>query len=220
MKRLIPGLVLGLFFSSMVAAAADCSQLPNDAKQRMQQFLNRCGSRLGNGGQGKVAITDFSAMPAKLFLVDRNNLNNCSLATEVSLGSGSLGQPPEPGNTPESHKTPAGFHITRVHQGEKYGPNNSLALDGTGSENNNSLSRSILIHGKDPGKATWGCIGIPPEKLNEVLNALGQGSVVYNHFPNHQEGDSVSNCDGKGAGSPTNSNYHGGPGAPQTESVR
>lgn len=195
--------------------AENCSDLSNDAKQRMQQWLDKCGSKLANNGQGKVAVTDMSLNPPKLFLLDRSNLNNCSMSTPISIGSGSGGPPPKPGNEPKSNMTPAGFHITRLHQGERYGPNNSLALDGTGTENNNSLSRGILLHAKSEGQNTIGCIGVPPEKLNDVMNALGTGSVIYNHFPQEQNGDSVQNCDGKGAGSPTNKNYHGGPGASQ-----
>lgn len=213
--RFLTPIFLGLFIHHAHANDASCGDLSPEAKQRMQQFLDRCGSKLANNGQGKVAIADMGAKPPKLFLLDRQNLNSCSLATTISIGTASQGDPPKAGNEPDSNMTPAGFHITRVHQGERYGPNNSLALDGTGTENNHSLSRAILIHAKDQGQNTIGCIGVPPEHMNTVLNALATGSVIYNHFPQQQEGDSINNCDGKGAGAPTNRNYYGGPGVSQ-----
>lgn len=212
---LLTSIFLALSIHQAHAQSANCSDLSSEAKQNMQKWLDKCGSKLANNGAGKVAIVDMSGSTPKLFMLDKQNLNTCSLAVPVSIGVNSVGPPPKPGNEKESNMTPAGFHITRVHQGERYGPNNSLAMDGTGSENNNSLSRGILLHAKQPGANTIGCIGVPPEKLNDIMNQLGTGSVIYNHFPNERNGDSANNCDGKGAGSPTNRNYHGGPGTAQ-----
>ncbi|MBX3018344.1 MAG: murein L,D-transpeptidase catalytic domain family protein [Bdellovibrionaceae bacterium] len=206
--------ILILSFQNANANNANCSDLSPEAKQNMQSWLNKCGSKLANNGAGKVAIVDMGGSEPKLFLLDKQTLS-CSLAVPVEIGKNSVGRPPKAGNEAESNMTPAGFHITRLHQGERYGPNNSLAMDGTGSENNNSLSRAILLHAKQPGVNTIGCIGVPPEHLNTVMNELGTGSVIYNHFPNEKGGDSQNNCDGKGAGAPTNRNYHGGPGQSQ-----
>lgn len=182
-------MVLGLVFN----ADAGCVGVSAQATSRMNQFWGLCADK-NRSETGNVAINDFSLTPPRMFIMDRS-MNRCLLAVDISYGSGSKGNPPIPGNVYDDPRTPAGFHITRLHRGMLYGPTNSLGLAGTGSENSNSQGRAILIHAKEPGKDTIGCIGVPPGDFATVHKALSIGAVVYNHFPNHTDGDSVRKCD-------------------------
>lgn len=135
-----------------------------------------------------MAINDYRGRVGCMYLIDVNT-GQCDYATTSDYGTGS-GVPPRPGCTSGSHMTPAGFHLTRPHNGERYDESNSLGL--MGLQGQMSGPRAILIHqGKcRGGAATWGCSGVG--NYPEVRKRLGrQGTLVYNYF-----GDEVGNCRG------------------------
>ena len=133
-----------------------------------------------------MAINDYRGRTGCMYLVDMNG--KCNFATTSDYGTGG-GAPPTPGCRDESHMTPAGFHVTSVHNGERYDDSNSLEL--TNLQGQGSKRRAILIHqGRCGGGAsTWGCSGVG--NYPEVRRRLGHGALVYNYF-----GSKVGNCSG------------------------
>lgn len=177
---------------------ASCKGLSQEAYANMKKYKDKCSAKAPKSDAGS-AITDFSQNPPKFYLLSAD-LSSCSVATDAAYGSGSKGgKKPKASNEDGSHGTPAGFHVTATHDGARYNSSNSIGLSGTGSENSRSRERAILIHAKDPKKSTWGCIGIPPAKFKKVQNALKNGSVVYNYFPD-VKGTSANNCGPAGGG--------------------
>lgn len=180
----------------MGANGGPCFGTSSGAVSAMREYLMRCGGRLSNRS-GNIAINDFSVNPPMMFIMDQS-MNRCIASIPITYGAGSQQTPPQPGNVSGENGTPAGFHITKPHNGERYQEHNSVGISGTGSENNATLMRGVVIHAYPPGNATWGCIGVPPEQFDLVKNSLSYGAVVYNHFAQMPKGTSSNNCTAPG----------------------
>lgn len=168
----------------------DCSALPAAAKEKMRGYLQRCGPNL-RIPNGNVAIIDFSTSRPVLYVLRQSDLS-CVQAVHIGYGVGSHGNPPRAGNTPESHMSPPGFHITKVHNGSAYQEFNSIGIMGMGRDNSNTAGRGVILHPSNGH--THGCIGIPWARFAEIKKQLGYGTVVYNYFPSQSNGDSEFRC--------------------------
>lgn len=148
-----------------------------------QQFSQTCPqARLAPGKM--IAINDYSGQtqPPKMYIFDQSG----QLQLEVPITWG-VGKPPSNEmsacSTGATHKTPPGLHLTARHDGATYNSSNSLGLAALSGQRS-LAERKILIHGADnPGTASsWGCTGVPHDKLQEVMQKLGYGSLVNNYF--------------------------------------
>lgn len=171
------------------ALDSDCSGLPASALTMMKDYLNQCRDKL-NVVTGKVAITDFSTNTPSMYIIDSRTLE-CVGSTRVTYGVGSHASTPNAGNVHQSYKTPAGFHVTKPHNGRLYQEWNSVGIAGMGSENSNTVGRGVIIHPSN--RHTLGCIGIPPSRFATVKSAIAYGSVVLNYYPG-QIGSSKNRC--------------------------
>ena len=160
-----------------------------EAIKEAQDFLALCVAQGTIRAPNRLmAINDYRGRRGCMYLIDVKT-GKCEYATTSAYGTGS-GAPPEPGCGNGSRMTPAGFHVTRPHNGARYDSSNSLGL--VGLQGQDSVSRGVLIHqGKcSGGAATWGCAGVG--NYPEVRRRLGsQGALVYNYF-----GGRVGNCSG------------------------
>lgn len=160
-----------------------------EAIKEAQEFHALCVSQgVLRSPNRLMAINDYRDRVGCMYLIDVQT-GQCDYATTSDYGTGS-GVPPRPGCRSGSHMTPAGFHVTRPHNGERYDSSNSLGL--ASLQGQGSSGRAILIHQGNcgGGAATWGCSGVG--NYPEVRKRLGsQGALVYNYF-----GDEVGNCSG------------------------
>lgn len=168
-----------------------CDGLPEDAKNRMREYLKGCSSAL-QMQTDKVAINDFSTNSPVMYILNVKDLS-CSGSTRVTFGVGSHNRygAPLAGNGGGSSQTPAGFLVTKPHQGRLYQEWNSVGIEGMGSENSATAGRGVIIHPSNGH--TLGCIGVPPSRFVTVKRAIAYGSVVLNYFPG-QVGSSQSRC--------------------------
>jgi len=142
-----------------------------------------------------MAIADYTkdSTQKRLFLL---NLQTGKVdAIHMSHGKNSetrLGFAGRFSNRNGSYQTPPGFHVTSgIGVSRKEG--RRLILNGIEPGiNDNSARRGILIHTKYYAKPeflrqhgymgrSWGCITVPPKKLEDVLNKLQNGALVYNY---------------------------------------
>lgn len=177
------------FNNSSVCQCHGASKIA-DAIKEAQEFHQLCTSQgvLNSSGNRLMAINDYREKVGCMYLVNVDT-GQCEFATTSDYGRGS-GVPPRPGCESNSRMTPAGFHVTRPHNGARYDTGNSLGM--AGLQGQNSAGRGILIHQGycRGGASTWGCAGVGDYK--GVRERLGsQGSLIYNYF-----GDEVGNCSG------------------------
>lgn len=168
---------------------SSCSGLNPEALEKMRKYIQDCGANI-QSRSGKVAINDFSTNTPSMYILDQDTLS-CVGSTRITYGIGSQSSRPRAGNGHSSHMTPAGFHVTKPHNGTLYQEWNSVGLAGMGNENSNTIGRGVIIHPSNG--STLGCIGIPPSRFVTVKNAIAYGSVVYNYYPG-QTGSSQNRC--------------------------
>lgn len=185
---------------------SECTGLAPEARKKMQDYIRHCGSSLSNEN---VVITDFSSITPIMYILRRSDMSmvGCS---RVGYGSKSHGNPPIPGNGAQSHQTPGGFFVTKVHNGEAYQEWNSIGLRGLGSENAQTINRGVIMH--PTNGHTWGCVGIPSKRFAVAKSQIGYGATVLHYFPG-QATPSQSVCPRSGGQSSVPGNAN--PGANQ-----
>jgi hypothetical protein len=212
MKKII--LVLGLSFNAASAQGVlqqledagkggleKCDMLPSKvqgAKYEAQKYRRDCGMLDSNAS---FVVNDYSceatgyAQTSKPYMYIFDSRGNCMGKTAVSYGMGNVGRSecPKACADGSEHFTPPGFHYTVKHDGARYDANESFLL--VGLEGQNSAGRAILIHPKNQTGAanTYGCSGVSPTCISEVMALVGEGALVYNYFGSTQLPPSCNN---------------------------
>jgi hypothetical protein len=139
-----------------------------------------------------LTVVDFSAHSGKhrFFIVDTN-----SGAVEphvVAHGSGSdpnnTGYAKKFSNVDGSNASSLGFYATGETYDGKHG--RSLRLDGLSSTNSNVRERAVVIHGASyvsEGRSqqgrSWGCLALPENAKDAVIDKLKGVSLIYAGLP-------------------------------------
>jgi hypothetical protein len=141
----------------------------------------------------RIALVDFSrpSSEARFQLVD---VASGRIERELLVAHGSGSDPDHTGmlhtfsNEPGSNATSRGAYLSSHEYFGKYG--RSQRLIGLDPENNQALSRAIVIHGApyvDPALIAMqgrigrsqGCFAFQHAEVAEVMNALGEGRMIY-----------------------------------------
>jgi hypothetical protein len=174
------------------AAAVDGSQraLPRELLRRAHIALetNRRHLRYTD----VFAVADFSqpSCNERLYLVDAENGRAVSFYVCHGRGSdpGHRGFLETFSNEPGSAASSSGAFVTGAYYNGRYG--RSMRLKGLDASNSNAAARGIVVHSApyaEPemisrmGKLgrSEGCFALPEASLNEVLERLGTGRLLY-----------------------------------------
>jgi hypothetical protein len=171
------------------AQVADDGLPPRLMRQAMSAF-NQHRDRLAH--IDRIGIVDFSrpSSAARLFIVDATKGTTQSFLVAHGSGSdpGHTGWARRFSNEPGSYASSAGAFVTGAEYTGHHG--RSLRLVGLDAENCNAESRAIVVH------AAWyvtpeiasrtgmlgrsqGCFAVSNASLNQVIDRLGPGRLLY-----------------------------------------
>lgn len=186
----------GGVLADLTATSGSCGNIPSQVQAAFKESVAFSNSGCGPAklAPGKyIAVNDYSRQngyaPA-MYIFDQNG--KCVKSVPVSWGVPASGRSPSnydmskkiPAcSTDGSNLTPPGFHLTTKHDGGKYDSSNSVGLAGLCGQP--SSDRGVVIHaahGVAGRYRTQGCPAVPEGDLRQIMNFLGEGSLVYNYF--------------------------------------
>lgn len=173
------------------------SRLDPELVERAEAYADRAR---GSAHQSSVlAIIDFTkpSLAKRLHIVNRRTgeVKSYFVSHGSARQAGRL-YAPAPSDIPGSHASPAGFMLTGEAYVGRHG--RSLRLDGLEARNRHARSRAIVIHAADYAHPrsilvnllttfkprlgeSQGCFVVSPSVVDEIIETLQAGALVYVH---------------------------------------
>lgn len=160
-------------------------EIPKAALRKVFRYLKE--NKLANERYATIIDMDKPSDSKRMYVIDLRTGRVSKYLVAHGSGSGRGDMAEEFSDRNRSHQTSLGIYVTGGEYDGKHG--RSLKLEGMENSNDNAESRAVVLHGADyvsddyarrNGRVgnSWGCPAVDHRYRDEIIDKIGNGSVM------------------------------------------